>query len=146
MWSFERPRKRFSNKDVSEKYDVLCSEAKLYCDCKCIKYFAELKSFSRSKNDMLELLQRFESLHVHDAARKLSSILIHLTENKIPINVKISIYFLSSVAFKTYQSQYRSKYSIRFTQRFIESKNFEFSAISNIRSLELFCWSRGSSI
>ena len=146
MWSFERPRKRFSNKDVSEKYDVLSSEAKLYCDCKCIKYFAEFKSFSRSKNDMLELLQRFESLHVHDAARKLSSILIYLTENKIPINVKIPIYFVSSVALKTYQSQYRSKHSIRFTQRFIEGKNFEFSAISNIRSLEIFCWSRGSSI
>ena len=47
-----------------------------------------------------------------------------LTENKIPITVKIPMYFLSSIAFKTYQSQYRSKYSIRFTQRLIEGKNF----------------------
>ena len=61
-----------------------------------------------------------------------------LTENKIPITVKISIYFLSPIVFKTYQSQYRSKYSIRFTQHFIESKNFEFSGISNIHYHELF--------
>ena len=47
----------------------------------------------------------------------------------------MSIYFLSPIVFKTYQSQYRSKYSIRFTQRFIEGKNFEFSALSNIRCL-----------
>ena len=46
--------------------------------------------------------------------------------------VKISIYFLSPIiAFKTYQSQYRSKYSIRFIQRLIEGKNFEFLAMSN---------------
>ena len=66
-----------------------------------------------------------------------------LTGNKIPITVKISIYFLSPIAFKTYQSQ--SKYSIRLDQRLAESKNFEISAISNIHYLELFCWSRGSS-
>ena len=44
----------------------------------------------------------------------------------------MSIYFLFPIAFKTSQSQYKSKYSIRFTQRLIEGKNFEFSAISNI--------------
>ena len=49
---------------------------------------------------------------------------IIFNENKIPITVKISMYFLSSIAFKTYQSQYKSKYSIRFTQRLIEGKNF----------------------
>ena len=38
---------------------------------------------------------------------------------------------------KTYQSQCRSKCSIRFTQRFVEGNNFEFSAVSNIRYLEL---------
>ena len=47
-----------------------------------------------------------------------------LTKNKIPITVKTSIYFLSLIAFNTYQSQYRIKYSIRFTQRFIEGKKF----------------------
>ena len=31
--------------------------------------------FHELRNDMLELLERFESLHVHDAARKQSSIL-----------------------------------------------------------------------
>ena len=36
--------------------------------------------FPEFGNNRLELLQRFESLHVHDAARKQSSI---LTENKI---------------------------------------------------------------
>ena len=51
-----------------------------------------------------------------------------LTQNKIPITAKISIYFLSSISFKTYQSQCRSKYSIRFIQRFIEGKNFDFFA------------------
>ena len=46
---------------------------------------------------MLELLQRFESFHVHDAARKQSSILTFLTENKISITVKkkIDIFSLS---------------------------------------------------
>ena len=65
---------------------------------------------------------------MHDAARKQSSILT-LTEDKIPVTVKISIYF------KTQQSQYRSKYRIIFTQRFIEGKNFESCAKSNIRYL-----------
>ena len=62
-----------------------------------------------------------------------------LTENKIPITVKISIYFLSSIAFKTYQSQYRSKYSIRFTQRLIEGKNFWIFRYLEYSYLELFC-------
>ena len=73
---------------------------------------------------MLELLQRLESLYVHDPARKQSSILpkilLILTENKIPITVEyqyIYRYIFSPIAFiKTYQSQYRSKESIRFTQ------------------------------
>ena len=43
----------------------------------------------------------------------------------------MSICFLLPIAFKAYQTQYRSKYSIRFTQRLIEGKNFEFSAILN---------------
>ena len=33
--------------------------------------------FRKVGNDMLELLQRFESSHVHDAARKRSSILTY---------------------------------------------------------------------
>ena len=33
--------------------------------------------FHEAGNDMLELLQKFESLHVHDAARKQSSILTY---------------------------------------------------------------------
>ena len=46
--------------------------------------------------------------------------------------VNMSIYFLFPItAFKTYQSQYRSKCSIRFTRRLIQGKNFEFAAISN---------------
>ena len=36
---------------------------------------------------------------------------LNLSENKIAIS-KISIYFLSPIAFRTYQNQYRSKYSI----------------------------------
>ena len=50
--------------------------------------------FHEVGNYMLELLQKFESLHVHDTARQQSSILTFLTENKIPITVKISIYFV----------------------------------------------------
>ena len=42
-----------------------------------------------------------------------------LTKNKIPM------YFLFPITFKTYQCQYRSKYSIIFTQCLIEEKNFE---------------------
>ena len=64
------------------------------------------------------------------------------TENKIPIIIKISIYFLYLTTFKTYQSQYRSKYHI-YTQHLTEGKTFEFFAISNIR--ELFCLSGSSS-
>ena len=33
--------------------------------------------FHKVGNDLLELLQRFESFHVHDAARKQSSILTY---------------------------------------------------------------------
>ena len=48
---------------------------------------------------MLQLLQRFESLHVHDAARKKNlAISLISTENKITITVKMSIYFLSPTA------------------------------------------------
>ena len=47
-----------------------------------------------------------------------------LIDNKIPITVKILIYFLSRITFKTYESQYRNKYSVRFTQLCLEGKNF----------------------
>ena len=39
-----------------------------------------LSHFHEDGNDMLELLQRFESLHVHDAARKQSSILTYFNQ------------------------------------------------------------------
>ena len=53
-----------------------------------------------------------------------------LTENKIAVAV-FSPSFLYPIAFKTYQSQYRSKYSIQFTQilNFPLSRTF---AISNL--------------
>ena len=71
---------------------------------------------------MLELLQTFESMHLYDTARKESSILTYyLSENKIPNNKNINIFSLS---------YYCLEDSIRFTQRLIEGKNFEFSAIS----------------
>ena len=47
-----------------------------------------------------------------------------LIDNKIPNTVKILIYFLSPIAFNTYESQYRSKYSVRFIQLCLEGKNF----------------------
>ena len=50
------------------------------------------KSWSR----MLELLQRFESMHLYDTARKQSSILTYyLSENKIPNSKNINIFSLS---------------------------------------------------
>ena len=79
MSSFERPRKISSNKDVGEKYDVPCCEAKFYWDYKCIKYLQNLCLFHEVGNDMVELLQRFKSLHVHGAARKQSSILTYFS-------------------------------------------------------------------
>ena len=126
LLGFERHRKSSSsNKDVGEEYDVPCYEAKFYWDWKCIKYFAELLSLSRSwKRYAKKLLQRFESLHVHDALENNSASWLILIDNKIPITVKILIYFLSRIAFKTYESQYRSKYSVRFTQLCVEGKNF----------------------
>ena len=40
MSGFEKPRKRSSSKDVGEKCDVSCYEAKFYWDYKRIRYFA----------------------------------------------------------------------------------------------------------
>ena len=45
MSGFEKPRKRSSSKDVGEKCDVSCCEAKFYWDYKRIRYFAELGVF-----------------------------------------------------------------------------------------------------
>ena len=129
-------------KTFVKKYDLPCCEDKFYCNYKRI---TNLCFFNEVGNDMLELLQRFESLLVHDALENNPAFWIILTEKKILITVKISLYFISPIAFKIYQSQYRSKYNIRFTQRFIECKNFELSDISNIHYLEHFCWSHGSS-
>ena len=61
-----------------------------------------------------------------------------LTKNKIPITVKVSIYFLSPVAFKTYQSQYKSKYSIRFTQSLIEDRILSFLLSQTLLSRTFF--------
>ena len=80
--------------------------------------------FYKVGNDLSLVLQRFKLFHVPDAARNLSSILI-LSKNKISITVKISIYCLSPTVSKTYESQYRSKYSISFTQRFLKGNNLE---------------------
>ena len=48
---------------------------------------------------MIELLQRFESLHMHDALENNLALSLNLTENKIPITVKIS-YFLCLFLFR----------------------------------------------
>ena len=47
-----------------------------------------------------------------------------LIDNKIPNTVKILIYFLTGIAFNIYESQYRSKYSVTFTQLCVEGKSF----------------------
>ena len=58
---------------------------------------------------MLELLQGYESLDVHYAARKQSSIFTCFNRKEIPVTVKISIYFLSTVLrlTKIYPTLYR---------------------------------------
>ena len=126
LLGFERIEKALPQTKTSVKnimYPVI--KAKFYLDWKCIKYFAELLSLSRSwKRYAKKLLQRFESLHVHDAVRKQFSILTYFIDNKIPNTVKRLIYFLSRIAFNTYESQYRSKYSVRFIQLCLEGKNF----------------------
>ena len=120
-------------------------EGKFYWDYKRIKYFAELVRFLQSWNRYARFFAKIRILHVHDAARKQSSILNYFNRKWNTSYSKISIYLLSPAAFKSYQSKYRSKYSLRCTQPFIEGKNFEFFAISNICYLKLFSWSRGSS-
>ena len=82
-----------------------------------------LKSFCKDSNHCMYMTQ---------LKNNLASWLI-LTDNKIPITVKILVYFLSlsRIAFKTYEIQYRSKYSVRFTQLCVEGKDFEFSALLN---------------
>ena len=49
---------------------------------------------------MIELLQRFESLHMYDALENNLALSLNLTENEIPITVKISLYFLSLFLFR----------------------------------------------
>ena len=79
MSGFERPRKRSPNKDVGE--NVPCCDIKFYWDYKCIKYFEELVClFHKVENYILELLQIFESLDVHNAARTQSSILAYFNQ------------------------------------------------------------------
>ena len=73
-----------------------------------------LKSFCKDSNHCMYMTQ---------LENNLASWLI-LIDNKIPLPVKILVYFLSRIAFKTYESQYRSKYSVRFTQLCLEGKNF----------------------
>ena len=91
--------------------------------------------FREVVNDILELLQRFKSLHVYDAARKQSSNFAYFNRKYNTSYCKnIDIFSLS------YCLQ-----DFRFTKRFSKSKNFKFSAMSNIFYLGLFCWSCGSS-
>ena len=61
--------KGISNKDVAEKYGVRRNTILTWGESKW-NYF------------LLEIWQRFESFHVHEAARKESSILTYFTENK----------------------------------------------------------------
>ena len=69
--------------------------------------------FLKVRNRMLELLQRFESLLVRDQARKHFSNWTHFNRKyNASLTVKISRYFLSHIAFKTYQRQYKRKYSV----------------------------------
>ena len=48
--------------------------------------------FNEVRNDVLELLQRFESLYVHDQLENNLAFWLTLTENKISITVEILIY------------------------------------------------------
>ena len=80
MSGFERPRKMSLDKDVGEKYDVPCREAMFYWDYKCIKYFAELLSFSWSWKRYARAFANIESLRVHDAARKQYRILTYFNQ------------------------------------------------------------------
>ena len=65
----ERPWKKSSNKDVSEKYDAPCCEANSIEVRNALNILQNLCLFQEAGNNMPELLQRFASLHVHDAAR-----------------------------------------------------------------------------
>ena len=71
------------------------------------------------------------------------AICLILTGNEI-ITVKITIHFLSPIV-KLTKVNTEVNTVLTFIQCPVEGKNFGFSAISNIRCLELFCWSRGSS-
>ena len=65
----ERPWKKSSNKDVSEKYDAPCCDANSIEVRNALNTLQNLCLFQEAGSNMLELLQRFASLHVHDAAR-----------------------------------------------------------------------------
>ena len=77
MPGFERPRKRSSNKDVGEKYDVPIVKPSYIEITNALNALQNLCFFHEVGNDVLGLLQKFESLHVHDTARKQSSILTY---------------------------------------------------------------------
>ena len=68
MPGFERPRDRTSN-PVVKTSSIEITNALNTLQNVCL--------FHEVVNHMLELLQRFESLHVHDAARNQSSILTY---------------------------------------------------------------------
>ena len=106
MSGFRELENGLLNNEVVEKYGVPKNTISTWIKNK-LKYFTALEQPSNERKNeiqwlrtnwprILELLQRFESLHVHDAARKQSS--NYLTENKITIPVKISICFLSPIA------------------------------------------------
>ena len=76
MSGFERPRKRSSNKGGKNMmYPVVKPSSTEITNT--LNTLQNLCLFHEVGNDMLELLQRFESLHVHDAARKQCSILTY---------------------------------------------------------------------
>ena len=77
MPGFERPRDRTSNKDIGEKYDVPVVKTSSIEITNALNTLQNVCLFHKVGNHMLELLQRFESLHVHDAARNQSSILTY---------------------------------------------------------------------
>ena len=97
--------KGLANNNVVQRYGVLRNNISTWVKDKSqdnhrIKNKEKKQWLQTSWPSMIELLQRFESLHMYDALENNLALSLNLTENKIPITVKISLYFLSVFLFR----------------------------------------------
>ena len=124
-----------------------------YFNTATCQYIVKLMTLTKKGNDLRDLLPRFELLNVLGLinARKQSSTLTFLEENKVNIKKKINkgLYFYPSVALSYLPLvSWCIKYSISFASFFKFMKNqdfhyFLFFAVSNFFTSRMEVWDSG---